>query len=175
MSLINIPNAKVPDVHLPVIRLPISIPRIGCPGSDARSYIGEQFGSLPDLYDALHIKHLHKLLNDHIYSLLKGQLPTPLRKPLYLAKALDLIEHVAEIVATFNQVIGQAIAEYNATIVFLNQKKAEINGKLTAVNAIPANAMTAVNRLQRQRYQEYLGELDRQISKLAVSINCIAN
>ena len=175
MSLVNIPPAKVPDIGLPMIRLPIAIPRVGCPGADARSYVGEQFGSLPDLYDALHGKHLRKLLNDHIYSLLKGQLPTILRKPFYLAKALDLIDHVAEVVAMMNQVIGQAVAEYNATIAFINQKKSELNGKLAAVNAIPVNVQTAVNKLQKQRYQEYLGELDFQITKLQISINCIAN
>jgi hypothetical protein len=171
----NLPNAKVPDIHLPTIRLPIPIPRVGCPGSDARSYIGEQFGSLPDLYDALHIKHLRTRLYQHIYTLLKGQLPTVLRAPLYYAQALDLIQHIAELVEGLNQVIGHCIAEYNATIAFINMKKAEINGKLAEVNAIPESACLAVNRLQRQRYQEYLGELDRQITKLTVSINCIAN
>lgn len=176
MSLIpQIPPAKVPDIRLPLIRLPIAIPRVGCPGSDARSYIGEQFGSLPDLYDALHLKHLRKVVNDQIYALLKGQLPTVIRKGFYYEKAVELGQQVAEFVAALNQVIGQAIAEYQATVGFINKKKAEINGKLSAVNAIPENAMTAVNRLQRQRYNEYLGELDRQISKLQTSINCIAN
>lgn len=175
MSVVQIPEAKIPDIHLPTIRLPIHIPRVGCPGSDARSYIGEQFGSLPDLYDAIHIKHLRKLLNDQIYALLKGQLPTILRKPLYYAKAIDLIEHIAEIVAVLNQVISQAVAEYNATIGYINQVKGRLNALLEAVNAIPGNLQTAVNRLARQRYEEYLGELDRQIGKMGTSISCLVS
>jgi hypothetical protein len=170
---LNIPEAKLPDLPLPAIRLPVHLPRIGCPGADARSYIGEQFGSLPDLYDALHIKHLRKIINDQIYALLKGQLPTPLRKPLYYEKALDLIQHIAELIAVFNQVIGQVIAEYNATIAFINQKKGELNQKIAEIGGIPGGSQTAVHRLALQRYNEYIGELDQQVSRLGTSVTCI--
>jgi len=173
MSIVNIPEAKIVQRTHATIRLPIHIPRVGCPGADARSYIGEQFGNLPDLKDALHIKHLKKILNDHIYSLLKGKLPTILRAPLYDAKALDLIQHVAELVSVFNQVVGQAIAEYNATVGFINQKKGELNQALAEIAAIPAQSQTAVNRLAHQRYNEYLGELDQQITRLQTSITCL--
>jgi hypothetical protein len=137
----NIPNAKIPDYALPAIRLPIHIPHVGCPGADARSYVGQQFGNLPDLYDALHVKHLRKVLNDQIYALLKGQLPTILRKVLYYQKALELIQHVIAMVAVMNQVIGQAVAEYNATVAFLNQKKGELNASIAAINGIPASSL----------------------------------
>jgi hypothetical protein len=121
MGLPAIPAAKLPQFALPAIRIPVHIPHVGCPGSDGRSYIGEQFGSLPDLYDALHTKHLRKVINDQIYALLKGQLPTIFRKVLYLQKA-----------------------------------------------------QTAVQKLAKERYQTYLGELDQQIGKLGTSISCIA-
>lgn len=174
MSLINIPPPKLPDLQLPTIRLPIHIPKVGCPGADARSYIGEQFGSLPDLYDALHTKHLRKVINDQIFALIKGQFPTIFRKIFYIQKALELISDVAAIIAVLNQVIGQAIAEYNATISFINQKKGELNQAIADINGIAASARTATHKLALERYQEYLGELDRQVEKLTTSISCIA-
>lgn len=169
----RIPEAKIPDIQLPTIRLPIHIPKIGCPGADGQSYIGEQFGSMPDLYDAFHAKHLRKIINDQIYALLKGQLPTPLRKGLYLQKALELIQDVAAIIQVLNQVIGRMIAEYNAIINFINQKKAELNAVIQEINGVGAGARTAVQQKTLERYQEYIGELDQQISRLQTSISCI--
>jgi len=169
----TIPEPKLPHIHLPEIRLPVHLPRVGCPGADARSYIGEQFGNLPDLKDALHIKHLKKILNDHIYSLIKGQLPTILRAPLYYEKALDLIQHIAELISVLNQVIAQCLAEYNATIAFINQKKSELQSSITELEAIPGNARLAVQKLAIQRKQEYLGELDQQVTRLQTSITCL--
>jgi hypothetical protein len=173
MSSFSIPLPKLPDLGLPTIRLAVHLPRIGCPGADATSLVGEQFGNLPDLYDALHIKHLKKIINDQIYALIKGQLPTIFRKIFYIEKVVDLIEHVAELVAVFNQVIGQALAEYNATIAFINQKKGELNSAISAINGIPASAQTATHELALERYQEYLGELDQQVLRLNTSISCL--
>ncbi|MGA9774012.1 MAG: hypothetical protein WBV94_33585 [Blastocatellia bacterium] len=173
-ELPSIPPPKPWHIPLPTIRLPIHIPQVGCPGADATSLVGEQFGSLPDLYDALHVKHLRKVINDQIYALLKGQLPTALRKVLYLQKAIELINYITSIIAVLNQVIGQAIAEYNAVIGFINQKKAELNAAIAAIHGIPAAAQTATHKLALQRYQEYLGELDKQIARLNTSISCIA-
>lgn len=169
----NLPQPKIAQLNLPQIRLPIHLPRVGCPGADARSYIGEQFGNLPDLVDAFHAKHLRKVLNDQIYALLKGQLPTILRRVLYLQKALELIQDVADVIAVLNQVIGQAIAEYNATINFIAQKQAEINQSISIIEGIPAHARTEVQKLTIERYNEYLGELDAQITRLQTSITCI--
>jgi hypothetical protein len=169
----NIPTAKVVSRLHATIRLPVHIPKIGCPGADSRSYVGEQFGNLPDIADALHLKHAIKVTNDAIYTLLKGQLPTPIRKVLYNKKALDLIKDVADFIETMNEVIGVAINEYNATIAFINQKQGELNGLITGLDAIPTNAQNAVNRLARQRYQEYLGELDQQVARLQTSILCL--
>ncbi len=174
MPLVKIPPPKLPEIRLPIIRAPLGIPHVGCPGAEAQSYLGEQFGNLPDLYDALHTKHLRKVINDQIYALLKGQLPTVIRRGFYYQKMLELIQEVAEIVAVFNQVIAQAIAEYNAVIAFINKKKGEINVSIQAINGIPGSARTAVQRLALQRYQEYLGELDTQLSRLATSISCVA-
>jgi hypothetical protein len=173
MPIIGIPPPKPPHIPLPMIRLPIHIPQVGCPGAEAQSYIGEQFGNLPDLYDALHIKHLRKVINDQIYALLKGKLPTIIRAGLYAIKAVELINYVSSIISILNQVIAQAIAEYNAVIVFINKKKGELNAAIQGINSIPGSARTAVQRLALQRYQEYLGELDLQLSRLATSISCI--
>jgi hypothetical protein len=170
---LNLPQPHIPQINLPGIRLPIHLPFVGCPGADARSYIGEQFGNLPDLVDAFHAKHLRKLLNDQIFALLKGQLPTILRKFFYLQKALELIQQIAEIVAVLNQVIGQAIAEYNATIAFINEKQAELNQGIAEIESIPASSRTAVHQLTLQRYNEYLGELDAQATRLQTSITCM--
>ena len=169
----SIPQPKLPNIPLPTIRIPIHIPHIGCPGADATSYLGGQFGNLPDIQDALHIKHLRKVLNDKIYAFLKGKLPTILRAPLYDSKALELIAQVAEMVSVLNQVIGQAIAEYNATIGFIASKKNELNAAIAGIGAIPASALSATNSLARERYQEYVGELDAQAGRLATSISCI--
>ena len=168
-----IPEPKLPDLSLPNIRLPIHIPKVGCPGADARSYVGEQFGSMPDLYDALHLKHLRKVTNDQIFALLKGKLPTVLRKFEYAQKALELIQDVQDFIAVLNQVIGQVIAEYNATIGFINQKKSELQNSIASLESISAGARTAVQKLAIQRKQEYIGELNKQLSKLQISISCI--
>lgn len=169
----SIPEARIPQIALPQIRIPVHIPKVGCPGADARSYIGEQFGNLPDLQDALHTKHLRKVTNDQIYALLKGQLPTILRKVVYLQKALELIEDVAAFIAVLNQVIGQAVAEYNATINFINGKISELNAGIADVEAIPAAARTAAQTLLPDRYNEYIAELNQQIARLQTSITCI--
>ena len=169
-----IPQPKLPNLTLPTIRVPLHIPSIGCPGADATSYLGEQFGNLPDIQDALHIKHVRKVINDQIYALLKGKLPTILRKVLYATKAIELTSYVASIVSMLNEVIGRVIAEYNATINFINAKKAELNNAIAAIESIPASALTATNQLAIQRYNEYLGELDNQVSRLQTSISCIA-
>lgn len=172
--LVKIPPPKLPEITLPTIRVPVHIPHVGCPGAEAQSYLGGQFGNLPDLYDALHTKHLRKVINDQIYALLKGQLPTVIRRNFYYQKTLELIQQVSEMISVLNQVIAQAIAEYNAVITFINKKKGELNASISAINGIPGSSRTAVQKLALQRYQEYLGELDLQISRLGTSISCIA-
>lgn len=169
----SIPEAKIPQIDLPTIRLPIHIPKIGCPGADGRSYVGEQFGNLPDLVDAFHVKHLRKVVNDQIFALLKGQLPTILRKGLYLQKAVELIQDVLAFIQVLNQVIGAAIAEYNATISFINGKISELNQSIALIEDIPEGARTAVNTLALQRFNEYIGELNQQKQRLQRSIACI--
>jgi hypothetical protein len=174
MTLVHIPPPKLPELGLPTIRVPLHIPHVGCPGAEAQSYLGGQFGNLPDLYDALHTKNLRKVINDQIYALLKGQLPTVIRRGFYYQKMLELIRQVAEMISVLNQVIAQAIAEYNAVIAFINRKKGELNRAIQDINGIPGSGRSAVQRLAVQRYQEYLGELDLQISRLNTSISCVA-
>lgn len=169
----SLPVAKVPQINLPAIRVPVHIPTVGCPGADARTYVGEQFGNLPDLQDALHTKHLRKVLNEQIYALLKGQLPTILRKGLYLQKALQLIQDVAAIIAILNQVVGQAIAEYNATVGFINQKIGELNQGIADVQGIAVDSRTAAQKLLLVRYNEYIIELNQQKTRLQTSVTCI--
>ena len=169
----KIPAAKPPSLALPQIRLPIHIPKVGCPGAESTHYIGAQFGNQPDLYDALHLKHLKKVTNDQIYALLKGELPTILRAGLYAQKAAELIQDVTDFLSTLNQIIGAALAEYQAAASFVQGKISELNVSLAALQALPAVSLTATQRLAMQRYHEYIGELNQQVSRIQTSISCL--
>jgi len=169
----QIPPARPPSVPLPQIRTPIHIPFVGCPGADSTSYIGAQFGNIPDLADALHLKHLRKIVNDQIFALIQGELPTIFRAAVYAAKAADLISQVIQFLATLNQVIGEAMGEYNAAVTFVQGKVAEINSASAAISALPAAGLSATRQLAQSRFQEYTGELNAQLGRLATSISCL--
>lgn len=169
-----IPPPRLPHLPLPNVRGLPNIPHVGCAGGSATTYLGEQFGNLPDLNAALHIKNLKKTLEEQIYALIQGQLPDPTRPPVYAARAAQLVNEVAELVQMLNQVIADATAEANAAINFINGKINDINAAKTAVLTIPAGARSAVQRLALQRYEEYLGELNSQVGRLQATIECIS-
>lgn len=169
-----VPPPRLPHLPLPNVRGLPNIPHVGCAGGSATSYLGEQFGNLPDLHAALAMKNLKKALEEQIYALIQGQLPDAVRPPVYAARAAQLINEVAELVQTLNQVIAGVTAEANAAINFVNGKINDINAAKSAVVAIPAGARSAVQRLALQRYNEYLGELNSQVGRLEATIACIA-
>jgi hypothetical protein len=170
-----IPQPKLPHLPLPHIRGIPNIPHVGCSGASGTSYLGEQFGNLPDLHAALAMKNLKKAIEEQIYALIQGELPDAVRPPVYAARAAQLINEVAELVQTLNQVIAGVIAEANASINFINGKINDINAAKNTVLAIPAGARSAVQRLALQRYNEYLGELNAQVGRLQTTIGCISS
>jgi hypothetical protein len=169
-----LPEPKPPISALPVIRVPVDIPSVGCPGAHGTSFIGEQFGNLPDIQSALHIKALKKAMEEQIYALIQGELPVLARAPIYAARAAQLIDYVASLVATLETVVNAVTAEVNAATAFINQKTAELNGAIAELESVPESARTATQRLALQRRQEYLGELDAQASRLATTLSCLA-
>lgn len=173
MSEFNIPVPKLPSVTLPSIRGLSNIPGVGCPGALGTTFVGEQFGNLPDLQVLAHIKSLKKAMEEQIYALIQGQLPFITRPPVYAARAAQLIAYVAQIIAALNQIVGGIIAEVNAAVGFIQQKRSELNSALSIVMAIPASTRTAAQRLMLQRYREYVGELDAQKMRLLSSISCL--
>jgi hypothetical protein len=175
MSSPFVPAPKLPHFPLPNVRGLPSIPHVGCAGGNGASYVGEQFGNLPDLHAALAMKKLKKALEEQIYALIQGQLPDATRPPVYAARAAQLVNEVAELVQTLNETIAIVTAEANASINFVNEKISDINAAKSAVLTIPAGARSAVQRLALQRYNEYLGELNSQVGRLQATIACIAS
>jgi hypothetical protein len=169
-----VPPAKLPNIPLPQIRSLPHIPFVGCAGGSATTFIGEQFGDLPDMATVLHIKALKKSLEEQIYALIQGELPDALRPPVYAARAAQLVAEVLEIVATLNTIIGGVIGEAEAAISFVNGKIGEMNAARAAIMNIPPTARTAAQRLMLGRYNEVATELNGQISRLQSTITCIA-
>lgn len=171
---VQVPTPKLPHVALPAIRSIPTIPFVGCAGGQGTSYIGEQFGNVPDIGAVLAIKALKKSLEEQIYALLKGQLPDVPRAAAYAARMAQLIDQVAEIVTTLNTVIGSVMAEATAAIAIVNAKAAEMNSAIALIEGTPAGARSAVQNLLMQRYARYAGELDAQAGRLQSTIECIA-
>ena len=169
-----VPEPKLPHLPLPNVRGLPNIPHVGCAGGSATSYLGDQFGNLPDLHAALAMKNLKKALQEQIYALIQGELPDATRPPVYAARAAQLINEVADVVQLLNQTIANVTAEANAAINFVNGKINDVNAAKNAVLSIPAGARNVVQRLALQRYDEYLEELNTQVGRLQATIGCIA-
>jgi len=174
MSGALLPPPKLPHLPLPNVRGLPNIPHVGCAGGSATSYLGEQFGGLPDLQAALAMKNLKKALEEQIYALIQGELPDATRPPVYAARAAQLVNEVADVVQALNQLIAQVTAEANASINFINSKIDDINAAKSIVLTIPAAARNGVQRLALERYDEYLGELNSQAGRLQATMACIA-
>jgi hypothetical protein len=172
MSLL--PTPKLPIGNLPTVRVPVDIPSVGCPGSAGTSYVGQQFGNLPDLHTALHLKALKKAMEEQIYALIQGELPVLARAPIYAARAAQLVSYVAALVSTLNSVVDGVTGEVNAATGFINNKVAELNGLAAGIEGVPASARTAAQRLALTRYEEYVGELNAQSTRLQSTMACLA-
>lgn len=171
---IQVPQPKLPHVALPTIRTIPTIPHVGCAGASGTSYVGTQFGNVPDIGAALAIKALKKSLEEQIYALIQGELPQVVRAPIYAARAAQLVNEVAEVVATLNQVISAVTGEATAAINAVNAKAADLNAAKSVLEGIPVGARNAVQRLMITRYQRYVGELNAQAGRLQTTIACIA-
>lgn len=175
MPIPELPSLKLPSLNLPHIRSMPSIPGVGCVPSDGHSYLGEQFGNLPDMQTLLHVKHLKARVAEEIEMLIEGYLPSAARAPLWAARVAKLTEYIAELNEVLSETVGRAAAEINATLSFISSKQAELNSALNQIQAVPEAARSATQRLMAQRYNEYLGELDAQATRLQATIACFSS
>lgn len=173
MPIPELPGLKLPSLSLPNIRPMPHIPGVGCVASDGHSYIGEQFGNLPDFQAVQAIRQLQKVINEQIAALIEGYLPTAARQPLWAARVVVLTQYVADLNSLLIEVVGRATTEIGATVDFINGKKSEVQGALNVIAAIPESARTTTQRLMAARYQEYLGELDAQVTRLQSTLGCL--
>jgi hypothetical protein len=171
---VQIPAPKLPHATLPTVRAIPTIPHVGCAGATGTTYLGEQFGNVPDIGAVLAAKTLKKALEEQIYALLKGQLPFATRPPIYAAREAQLINEVAEVVATINTLIAAVTAEANAAISFVDDKISEVNEAKSALEGIPAGARDVVQRVMIERYDQCFGELNAQAARLQSTLECIA-
>ena len=169
-----IPRLKLPSLQLPNVRPMPSIPGVGCVPSDGHSYLGEQFGNLPDLQAVQAIRSLKKTFEEEIETRIEGYLPTAARQPLWAARVAKVTNYVGELTSAMTQAIGRATAEINATLAFVNEKQEEMQGALAEINSIPEAARTQTQRLMAERYQQYVGELEAQAGRLQATVACIA-
>jgi hypothetical protein len=172
---ITLPPARLPHLPLPNIHALPTIPSVGCAGGNGATYIGEQFGDLPDLNAISHIKALKKSMDEQIYALIKGELPDAARPAVYAARAAQLVSQVASLVSLLNTLTTSVTAEAQASISFCNAKIAEMNQAKSALQNIPESARTNVQRLMLTRYNEYASELNGQIARLNSTIDCVAS
>lgn len=171
----QLPPLKLPSLALPSIRSMPSIPGVGCVPSDGHSYLGEQFGNLPDVQTLLHVKHLKKVVAEEIEALIEGYLPAPARAPLWATRVAKLTEYIAELNEVLTETVGRATAEINATLNFISSKQAELNNALSQIQSVSEAARSATQKLMAQRYNEYLGELDAQATRLQATIACFSS
>lgn len=172
-STLQIPQAKLPSINLPAIRSIPSIPGVGCVGASGSSYLGQQFGNVPDVLAAAHLRALIKAYTDQIFALIKGELSDVPRAIAYAAKAAELAQYVIDLTTELNQVIGDVVGEVTGTINFVNSKIEEVNTAASLIEAIPQEARSKLQNLALSRYNEYLQELNQQIARLQSTVTCI--
>jgi hypothetical protein len=171
----QIPPARLPHVTLPTIRRLPTIPHIGCAGATGTTYVGQQFGNLPDLHAVLHIKTLKKALDEQIYALIEGKLPDPLRPIPYAARAIQLALEVAQLVGGLAELISGVVAEAESAISFVNQQISELNSAIGQIQSIPEGARSQIQHLMLDRYNRYTQELNAQKSRLQSTIDCVTS
>ena len=169
------PDAKLPHTTLPTIRSVPAIPHVGSPGATGLSYIGAQFGNLPDLHALAHLKSMKKALEEQVYALIQGKLPFATRPPIYDARAVQLTSELADLATLRASVIAALTNELTTAINSVNGKSGEMNAKRAVLQAIPAGARRPVERLMIQRYQRYAGDLDAQAGRLAAAVASLSS
>lgn len=169
----QLPLPKLPHLQLPEIRMPIHIPFLGCAVGDGKSYMGEQFGNMPDLEEIFGIKTLKKAMDEQVYALIQGQLPDTTRPPIYGARAAEIIEEIVEQVQAMNEMIGDVLEEVEAVVTFIAEKQAELQGHLNYLQGIPTDVMTEVQTVMMAHYEVCFGELDDQVTRMQSTLGCL--
>ncbi|OLE54597.1 MAG: hypothetical protein AUG51_07375 [Acidobacteria bacterium 13_1_20CM_3_53_8] len=164
---------KLPNVQLPTIANLPTIPGVGCVSGSATIYHGTQFGGLPSLQSVLHIKALKKQYEDMMQTLIEGYVPAALRAPVWAVRVANYTAYVASLVAEAEALINNMAAEISASIMFIDSKISELNAAKTLILNMPANARSKVQVAMLQRYNRYLGELERQSARLQSTLSCI--
>jgi ElaB/YqjD/DUF883 family membrane-anchored ribosome-binding protein len=169
-----IPPPKLPRLGVPQIRSLPQLPNVGCAPGNATSFVGNQFGNLPDLNAVLQIRALKKALEEQIYALIDGQLPQIARAPRYAQRAAQVTQQVAQLVAALNQILAAANAEAQAAVAAVNSKIGEVNTAKNDILSIPESARSTAQRRMLMRYNEYVGELNGQIARLESTLGCLS-
>ena len=164
---------RVPTIQLPFVPTFPSLPFIGCFGGDGKTYIGKKYGNRPDIQKLLHIKQLKKWFRENIDGYIEGKLDNPLRAVAFDARAIRLGLELAEIIEDFNETVGQITEEIDAGLDLVNGRINELNGLRGELLALSGDSLSKADQLMLERYNEYLGELDAQVTRLNGSRNCI--
>lgn len=171
----SIPLPRLPNITLPTIRSIPTIPFVGCAGADGTSYVGKQFGNLPDLHSLLHVRTLKKALAEQIYALIQGELPDALRPAPYAARAAQLINEVAQLTSALTSIVNDVSSDINDAIGFVDEKITAINAAKNAIAAVPDEARSAVQRVMFERYGRYAQELNAQKGRLQSTLACVTS
>lgn len=169
----TIPQAKLPHLGLPAIANLPHLPHIGCAGADANTYIGKQFGNLPDLQTVLHLKAAKKFVEEQIFALLKGQLPFVTRPPFYAAREAQLTAELVEMATELTDAIGRVVSEATAAIDGVNGMVAQVNAAKNEIEGIPEAARSALQRAALDEHNACVAELNAQATRLQSSITCV--
>lgn len=169
----QLPPAKLPSFNVPTVRGLPTIPTVGTISGSATTIVGEQFGNLPDIQALPHVKALQKVITEQIGMLIEGKLPTIARAPLYDVRQLRLVAELAQIVAMAASVVAQVQAEIDAGIQAANAKIADINAAKNAILQTPANVRSTVQNKALGRYNEYIGEVNQQKSRLQTALGSL--
>lgn len=168
-----IPGPKLPTLTLPSIRSIPTIPFVGSAAASGTTYIGEQFGNVPDLNVVLHIKTVKKALLEQIYALIEVELPDPVRPIPYAARAAQLTNELAEVAAFLAEIVAGITAEVNAAIDFANERIGEVNQAKSEIESTAAGARSPLQQLMLQRYDRYEGELAAQVGRLQSTLESL--
>jgi hypothetical protein len=168
-----LPKIKLPNVRTPRIKGIPSLPKVGCAGGNPNAYFGNQYGNLPDVAALLHLRHLKKVIEDHIGTLIDGYLPTLLRKPKYVVRVLRLTREVQQVARQIVTLVSAAQSEYGAQLNYVNRQIAEVNGAARELAALPASARSEVQTHLLNRYNEYAADLNAQAGRIQQALGCL--
>lgn len=172
----DIPQAKLPNVNLPIIRSIPTLPLgIGCAGADPTHYLGRSFGNLPNLQKLLHLKALKKALTEQIFALVQGQLPDPIRPTPYAARAAQLVSEISTIVTEITSVVEEVAGDIASAIAYVDEQAASLNSAKNLIVNTPQHLRDEAQTLMLDRYNRYIAELNAQKSRLQAAAECVTS